>query len=69
MEKYKSIYIIYGNYMGLFMQPITKSFLSLGNLGFPLNNIEKIIFRMGFLNFPLLLLSDRHHCSIQLECS
>ena len=55
MEKYKSIYIIYGNYMGLFMQPITKSFLSLGNLGFPLNNIKKNNFSHVIFKFPSIV--------------
>ena len=46
--KYMSIYIIYGNYMGLFMRPITESFLSLGNLGFPLNKYKKNFFTWDF---------------------
>ena len=45
-------YIIYGNCRGLFMHPIRESFLSLENLGFPLNNIKEINFSHGIFKFP-----------------
>ena len=53
--KYMSIYIIFGNYMGLFMRPITESFLSLGNLGFPLNKYKKKNFSHGIFKIPSIV--------------